>query len=471
METARKIVEMVKSHQCSAEDQVNLALQRIKEVEPEIHAFIKVAEDQAIQSAREIDARITRGEKMGSLCGVPIAVKDVISTANIETTCGSKILKGYIPPFDATVIERLKQEGAIIIGKTNTDEFAMGNSTEFSSFGPTKNPRDKTRVPGGSSGGSAAAVASLEVPLALGTDTGGSIRCPAAFCGIVGLKPTYGRVSRYGLISYANSLEQIGPLARNVDDCAILMKCLAGWDPRDSTSYESPMKKVSTKGFSIKSKIAVPKQFFGEGTEDLVKKEVWRILDRLSEFGCIVEEISLNNLEYALPTYYITAMAEASSNLAKFDGLKYGSNVKTGYRDWNTYFTRNRESGFGGEVKRRIIIGTFTLSAGYFGAYYLKAQKIRTMITKEIENVFKKYDLIAGPTMPTTPFLIGEKINDPLQMYMNDVDTVSANLTGHPAISIPINSKVNAPIGIQLLAPFFREEELLKAGKLIEEKV
>lgn len=467
---AYSIAEMIRSQEVTSEEYVSLVLDRIKKVEPEIHAFITVVEEQALKEAKRIDASIKNKEKIGSLAGIPVAIKDVISTSGIETTCGSRILQGYIPPYDATVVERLKQAGAIIIGKTNTDEFAMGTTTEFSAFGSTKNPKDKTRVPGGSSGGSAAAVASKEVPLSLGSDTGGSVRCPASFCGVVGLKPTYGLVSRFGLISYANSLEQIGPLAANTCDCAMLLKCIEGWDPLDSTSSTKTIMRSETVNNLPKStKIAVPKEFFAEGTDDLVVKEVWRAIYRLGDACSCVEEASLKSLEYALPAYYIIAMAEASSNLARYDGLRYGLHVKSGFRDWSSYFTRNRGLGFGSEVKRRIMLGTYILSAGYYGAYYLKAQKIRTKLVEEFERIFKDYDLVAGPTMPTQAFNIGEKAHDPLLMYMCDVDTVPANLTGLPAISVP-TGMTNLPVGLQLMAPRFKEDRLFQAARVVEQR-
>lgn len=469
LKSARRVAEMVKVGEVSAVEVVEATLNRIKELDGMINAFITLCSEQALAAAEVLDSRLKRGERVDPLCGVPVAVKDVISTAEIKTTCGSRMLKDYIPPYDATVVVKLKEAGAIIVGKTNTDEFAMGSTTEFSAFGPTKNPCDLSRVAGGSSGGSGAAVAAGMVPLALGSDTGGSVRCPAAFCGVVGLKPTYGAVSRYGLISYANSLEQIGPIASNVDDCALLYRCISGWDPMDSTSYKERPKE----GAWIKegAKIAVVKEFFGEGVEEAVARCVWRGMDALKDSGFIVEEASVRCLEYALPAYYIIAMAEASSNLARFDGIRYGLHLKSGFRDWNTYFSRCRARGFGPEVKRRIMLGTFILSAGYFGAYYLKAQKIRSILKSEFQKIFSRYDLIAGPTMPTTPFKIGERVEDPLLMYLIDVNTVPPNLTGHPAISVPVHKEGELPVGLQLIAPYFCEERLFQAAKIVEERL
>ena len=467
LKNAQRLSRMVKAREVSAVEVVEACLSRIRELDEKINAFITICQERAFSAAEKIDQRLKRGEEVGPLCGVPVAVKDVISTAGIETTCGSKVLKGYTPPYDATVVVKLKEAGAIIVGKTNTDEFAMGSTTEFSAFGPTKNPCDLSRVAGGSSGGSGAAVAAGMVPLALGSDTGGSVRCPAAFCGVVGLKPTYGAVSRYGLISYANSLEQIGPLASNVDDCALLYRCIAGWDPMDSTSYKDPPREVAT--LKEGAKIAVPKEFFEDGVEEAVTRCVWRGLDVLKDKGFKVEEVSVRSLNYALPAYYIVAMAEASSNLARFDGIRYGLHLKSGFRDWNTYFSRCRAEGFGPEVKRRILLGTFILSAGYYGAYYLKAQKIRNIIKSEFQRIFSRYDLIAGPTMPTTPFKIGEKVEDPLLMYLIDKNTVPPNLTGHPAISVPVHREGELPVGLQLIAPYFCEERLFQAAKIVEE--
>ncbi len=374
------------------------------------------------------------------------------------------MLKDFVPPYDAEVITRIKQEDGIIIGKTNMDEFAMGSSTETSHFGPTRNPWDTTRVPGGSSGGSAACIATDEAVLALGTDTGGSIRCPASYCSVVGLKPTYGRVSRYGLIAYGNSLEQIGPMTKDVYDCALFLSVIAGHDVKDGTSVEAPQKdytsflKNDVEGF----KIGVPKEFFGEGTSEAVEKQVWRGIHKLEELGATIEETSLPTLEQSLAAYYIVAMSEASSNLARYDGLRYGYRADKDEGDWATVYSRNRRTGFGAEVRRRIILGTYALSAGYYSKYYVKALKVRTLIRNDFETAFKKYDVVIGPTMPFPPFKLGEKIADPLALYMSDVDTVSANLAGLPAISVPCGFTDGLPIGMQIMAPPLREDLTLQ---------
>jgi aspartyl-tRNA(Asn)/glutamyl-tRNA(Gln) amidotransferase subunit A len=381
------------------------------------------------------------------------------------------MLKNFVPPYAAAVIERIKREHGVIIGKTNMDEFALGSSTDTRHFGPTRNPWDLSRVPGGSSGGSAACIATDEAILALGTDTGGSIRCPASYCSVVGLKPTYGLVSRYGLIAYANSLEQIGPMAKDVYDCALFLTVIAGHDSKDGTSVKAAPKdymeflKDTVKGF----KIGVPIEFFGEGTSDEVKKQVWNGIQKLEELGASCEETSLPTLEHSLATYYIIAMSEASSNLARYDGIRYGYRVDKDEGDWTTVYSRNRRIGFGAEVRRRIILGTYALSAGYYNKYYLKALKVRTLIRKDFDEAFKKFDVLIGPTMPFPPFKIGEKIKDPLALYMSDVDTVSANLAGLPAISVPCGFTNGLPIGMQIMAPPLREDLTLQAAYTFEQ--
>ncbi|MEM2400487.1 MAG: Asp-tRNA(Asn)/Glu-tRNA(Gln) amidotransferase subunit GatA, partial [Candidatus Bathyarchaeia archaeon] len=424
----------------------------------------------ALEKAREIDGRIRRGERVGVLAGVAVAIKDNICTLGIRTTCASRILENFIPPYDATVVERLKREDAIIIGKTNMDEFAMGSTTETSYFGPTRNPWDLSKVPGGSSGGSAAALTVDEATLALGSDTGGSIRCPASYCSVIGLKPTYGLVSRYGLIAYANSLEQIGPLAKSTLDCALLLSVIGGYDPRDSTSL-----RVSAEGYAsgltddVRGlKIGLIKEFFGEGVEESVKRHVWRAIHTLEDLGAIYDECSLPSLEYALAAYYIIAMSEASSNLARFDGIRYGFRVEHDDADWSRIYAKNRSMGFGAEVKRRIMLGTFALSAGYYEQYYLKALKIRTIIRREFEAALKRFDVLIGPTMPLPPFNIGEKIQDPLTLYMCDILTVPANLTGYPAISIPCGFEGNLPIGLQAISGPLQESTLLRISLALE---
>ena len=381
------------------------------------------------------------------------------------------MLKGFVPPYDAEVISRIKQEDGIIVGKTNMDEFAMGSSTETSHFGPTRNPWDTTRVPGGSSGGSAACISTDEAILSLGTDTGGSIRCPASYCSVVGLKPTYGLVSRYGLIAYANSLEQIGPMAKDVYDCALFLSVIAGHDIKDGTSVEEAPKdyteylKDSVEGF----KIGVPKEFFGEGTSEAVEKQVWRGIHKLEELGATYEETSLPTLEQSLAAYYIVAMSEASSNLARYDGLRYGYREDKDEGDWATVYAKNRRTGFGAEVRRRIMLGTYALSAGYYSKYYLKALKVRTLIRNDFNEAYKKFDILVGPTMPFPPFKLGEKIADPLALYMSDVDTVSANLAGLPAISVPCGFSDCLPIGMQIMAPHLREDLVLQAAYTFEQ--
>lgn len=455
----------------TAEECVTSIFERIYEVEDKVHAYVTLVEKEALEKAREIDQKALRGKSLGRLAGVPIAVKDTICTKGIRTTCSSHMLKSFIPPYDATVIEKIKMEDAVIVGKTNMDEFAMGSSTETSYFGPTHNPWDLSRVPGGSSGGSGAAIAADEATLAFGSDTGGSIRCPASYCSTVGIKPTYGLVSRFGLIAYANSLEQIGPMAKNVYDCALFLSVISGYDSKDSTSARIPLKdytsflKNNVEGF----KIGVPKEFFGEGTSKAVRKLVWKAIHKLEELGASCEETSLPSLEYALPTYYIIAMSEASSNLARYDGLRYGYRIDHDDADWSTVYSRNRRIGFGAEVRRRVILGTYALSAGYYNRYYLKAIKIRTLIRQDFEAAFQKFDVMVGPTMPIPPFRIGEKIRDPLALYMCDIDTVPVNLAGLPAISIPCGFAEGLPMGMQIMAPPFREDVILQVAYTFEE--
>ncbi len=446
----------------SAEEYLHKLFERIER--SRLNAFTAVVKERALESARSFDARPWEG----MLAGIPIAIKDNICTKGIETTCSSRILRGYIPPYDAHVIERLKAEGAIIMGKTNMDEFAMGTSTETSCFGATRNPWDLERVPGGSSGGSAAAVAAGEAPCALGSDTGGSVRCPASFCGIVGLKPTYGLVSRYGLIAYANSLEQIGPLTKDVEDTALLLDVIAGHDPRDSTSVASEKGYLDSIDGDVKGiRIGVPEEYFGEGVDPGVEKSVWDAISVLEGLGASWTKISLPHTKYALPAYYIIAMSEASSNLARFDGLRYGLRVGED-KDWHTTFSEIRAAGFGSETKRRILLGTYALSAGYYGRYYLRALKVRTLIKMDFERALKEIDIIASPTMPFPAFRIGERIKDPLSLYMSDVFTVPINLAGIPAISVPCGFIGNLPVGLQLMARPFGEKLLLRVANAYE---
>ncbi len=468
--TAKETVERIRNREVTAEECIQAIFERIQNLEDKINAFVTLVEKEALKKAKEIDKRVSQGKKIGKLAGVAIAVKDAICTKGIATTCSSRMLENFVPPYDAEVIERIKRQDGLIIGKTNMDEFAMGSSTETSYFGPTRNPWDLQRVPGGSSGGSAASIATDEAILALGTDTGGSIRCPASYCSVVGLKPTYGLVSRYGLIAYANSLEQIGPMATNVYDCALFLSFIAGHDSKDSTSVKGGSKdyteflKDSVEGI----KIGVPKEFFGEGTSDEVEKQVWSGIHKLEEMGACYEETSLPTLEYSLAAYYIVAMSEASSNLARYDGLRYGYRVNRDEGNWETVYSRNRRIGFGAEVRRRIILGTYALSTGYYNKYYLKALKVRTLIRRNFEEAFKKYDALIGPTMPFPPFKIGEKIEDPLALYKSDVDTVSANLAGIPAISVPCGFTKSLPIGMQIMAPPLREDLILQLAYTFE---
>ena len=482
MLSAKEVVEGIKSGNISCEELVSKIYERIER--SELNAFISLNKENAVEKAREVDKRKNEEEySRKNLLGVPIAIKDCISTKGIQTTCASRILNGYVPPYDAAVVEALKREGAIIIGKTNMDEFCMGTSTETSYYGPTRNPHDLSRVPGGSSGGSAAAISAGETVLALGSDTGGSIRCPASFCGVVGLKPTYGLVSRYGLIAYANSLEQIGPMASNVSDTALLLEVISMKDPRDCTQMK--IKNNATTNYLASSisrhedanidkevkcmRIGVPKEFI-EGVSPIVEKSVWNAMQKFEDSGATIEEISMHglNLKYALASYYIIAMSEASSNLARFDGLRYGLRPGKDGGDWHATFSRIRGEGFGEEVKRRIILGTYALSAGYYGRYYLKALKVRTLIKNEFINALKKYDILAMPTMPFVAFKLGERIKDPLSLYLADVNTVPVNLAGVPSISIPCGFSNGLPTGLQLVGRHFEEDEILKAAFIFE---
>ncbi len=447
---------------------VRAALQRIGELDAHVHAFLSVNHDAALAAARQWDARYARGEDLPLLAGIPIAIKDNICTAGLPTTCGSRILKGWVPPYDATVVARLKTAGAIIVGKTNLDEFAMGSSTENSGYGPTRNPWDLERVPGGSSGGSAAAVGVGMVPLALGSDTGGSIRQPAGFTGVVGLKPTYGRVSRYGLVAFASSLDQIGPLTRTVTDAALVLHVIAGHDVRDSTAADLPVPAYQD---ALQSgvqglRIGLVREAFGEGLQREVKDAVLAAAHTLEGLGASLEAISLPTLEYALPTYYLLATSEASSNLARYDGVRYGLRVPAD--DIYTMFTQTRRDGFGPEVKRRIMLGTYALSAGYYEGFFLKAQRVRTMIRREFLRALSLVDVLVMPVSPTVAFKLGAKIDDPLQMYLADVYTIPVNLAGVPGISVPCGFGQGLPIGLQLVGKPFDEPTLLRAAAAYE---
>ncbi len=445
-------------------------LERVLETirQSELNAYITVDYEGAQQQADQVDA----GERDGKLAGVPVAVKDAISTKGLRTTCASKMLERYVPPFDAFVVTRLKAEGAIIVGKTNMDEFSMGTSTETSYFGPTKNPSDLNFVPGGSSGGSAAAVAASEADLALGSDTGGSIRCPASFCGVVGLKPTYGRVSRAGLVSYGNSLEQIGPIARTVTECAMLFDVIAGHDPGDSTSADLPVPSctLSLDDYVSRIKIGIPQELFGEGVDSTVEAATWKAIHVLEDLGATTEIISLSSLKRALSAYYVLAMSEASSNLARYSGIIYGYRVDRD-QDWHTTFSEDRASGFGKEVKRRILLGTYALSAGYYDKYYSKALGARALIQQDFIKAFKTYDALLAPTMPHPAFKIGEKIEDPLTLYQVDINTVPINLANIPAISLPCGKKRKLPLGVQIIGDKFSESTLFNLAYQLEQNL
>jgi len=441
-------------------------LKRIEEENPQINAFITVMKEESEKRAEEIDEKRLKKEEVGLLAGLPLAIKDNILIEGITCTAGSKILSNYKASYDATVIKKLKEADAVFLGKTNMDEFAMGSSTENSYFGPTKNPYDLARVPGGSSGGSAAAVAAKMCPAALGSDTGGSIRQPASFCGVVGLKPTYGRVSRFGLIAMASSLDQIGPITRSVEDAALLLGVLEGRDDHDSTSLDSSFPiKVKNKDLTD-FRLGIPKEYFVKGLEAGVKETIKKTIACLEQQGAKVEEVSLPHTSIALPCYYLIMSAEASANLARFDGIRYGFREEA--PDLLRTYLETRTKGFGDEVKRRILLGVYGLSAGYYDAYYLKAQKIRTLIKQDFDKVFEKVDCLLTPTSPTPAFKLGEKMNDPLQMYLSDIFTIPVNLAGLPAISLPVGKTDSLPIGLQIIGPAFREDLILSLGKIIE---
>jgi len=448
---------------------VGAALDRVTRLEPALHAFLHLTADEARQEARGWDGRYARkGSALPPLAGLPVALKDNLCTRGLPTTAGSRILEGWIPPYDATVVERLRAAGAIILGKTNLDEFAMGSSTENSAFGPTRNPWDPTRVPGGSSGGSAAAVAAGFVPLALGSDTGGSIRQPAGFCGVVGFKPTYGRVSRYGLIAFASSLDQIGPITRTVADAALLFGVLAGRDALDSTTADAPMPDLSAvlNGGVRGLRIGLPREAFGEGLRDEVRGAVTAAAETLRDLGATLVDIALPAIAYALPTYYLIATSEASTNLARYDGVQYGLRVPAA--GLYEMYTQTRAQGFGAEVKRRIMLGTYALSAGYYEGFFLKAQRVRTRIRQEFEAAFASADLVLMPTSPTVAFPFGEKTADPLQMYLADVYTIPVNLAGLPGVSIPCGLAGGLPVGLQLIGRALDDETVLRAAHAYE---
>jgi aspartyl-tRNA(Asn)/glutamyl-tRNA(Gln) amidotransferase subunit A len=436
----------------------------------EVHAWLTLCRERALAQARRIDDLASRGDALPALAGVPLAIKDVMVTQGVRTTAGSKILDNFIPPYDCTAVSRLEAAGAIILGKTNCDEFAMGSSNENSAYGPVRNPRDKMRVPGGSSGGSAAAVAAGMAVAALGSDTGGSIRQPASFCGVVGLMPTYGRVSRYGLIAFASSLDHIGPLTRTIRDAAVLLRVIAGRDPMDSTSVDVPVPDYEQElARPVKGlKLGVPKEYFGEGLDSEVRSAVEAAIQRLSAEGAEIVPISLPHTPYAVPTYYVIATAEASANLARYDGVRYGYRSPQP-RGLGEMYRKTRDEGFGAEVKRRIMLGTYALSAGYYDAYYLKAQKVRTLLARDFDEALAKVDAILTPTAPTPAFKLGEKADDPLAMYLADIYTVTADLVGVPGISVPCGvSRSGLPIGLQILGRHFDEGMVLRVANAVE---
>jgi len=468
--TIHEVRDLLEKKEITSVALVEKVFERIESVEEETASFLALYKAEALEKAAVIDAKYEAGEPLGDLAGIPIAVKDNMCTIGKKTTCASKMLENFIPPYDATVIEKLEDAGAIIIGKTNMDEFAMGSSTENSAFQISKNPWNLDYVPGGSSGGSAAAVTAGEAFGALGSDTGGSIRQPASLCGIVGFKPTYGLVSRYGLIAFASSLDQIGPLSKDVEDAAIMLNAIAGHDERDSTSV--PKDKIDYKKALINDvkgmKIGVPKEYFGEGVNPKVKALIYNALAQLVALGAEYEEISLPYTEYSLPTYYIIAPAECSSNLARFDGIRYGYRAEK-FEGVDDLFTKSRTEGFGEEVKRRIMMGTHSLASGYYDAYYNRAMKVRTLIREDFDKAFETFDCIITPTAPDKAFKIGEKTDDPLAMYMSDICTVPINIAGVPAISIPAGFIDDMPIGMQIIGNHFDEETILKVAYTFEQ--
>ena len=471
--TVHELQDKLSKKEITSTQIVEAYQKRIEEKEDEVQAFVTTLPKEAVKEAKEIDEKITKNEISGNFAGIPIGIKDNMCTKGIKTTCSSKMLENFVAPYDATVIEKLKDENMIIMGKLNMDEFAMGGSTEYSYFKKTKNPWNLNKVPGGSSGGSAAAVAAGMVPWALGSDTGGSIRQPASLCGVVGLKPTYGLVSRYGLVAFASSLDQIGPITKDVYDSCLLLNLIAGHDEKDTTSADIE-KKDYTKALKndVKGlKIGVPKEFFGEGINSEVKECLEKAIETYKELGAQIEEFSLDIAQYSLATYYIIACAEASSNLGRFDGIRYGYRAKN-VKSLKELYRKSRSEGFGAEVKRRIILGTYVLSSGYYDAYYKKAQQVRTLVMKEFNDAFEKYDVILTPTSPTVAFDIGSKTTNPLEMYLSDICTVSVNIAGLPGISIPCGvDSQGMPVGMQLIGNKFCEETILNAAYTFEQKI
>ncbi|ADL05881.1 Asp-tRNA(Asn)/Glu-tRNA(Gln) amidotransferase subunit GatA [Lacrimispora saccharolytica] len=469
--TAVQLGEKIKSGEVTSVEAVKAALGQIKAMEPVLNSYVTIAEEDALRQAKDVQKQIENGELTGPLAGVPVAVKDNICIQGMKTTCGSKILSDFVPSYTASAVENLKKAGAVILGKTNMDEFAMGSTTETSAYGVTRNPWNPDHVPGGSSGGSCAAVAAAECFYALGSDTGGSIRQPASFCGVTGLKPTYGTISRYGLIAYGSSLDQIGPVAKDVTDCAAILEVLASHDEKDSTSVErndcdfTQALKEDVKGM----RIGIPADYLGQGLDPEVKEAVLKAAGVLVEKGAIVETFDLGMVEYAIPAYYVIASAEASSNLSRFDGVKYGYRAKD-YEGLHGMYKKSRSQGFGPEVKRRIMLGSFVLSSGYYDAYYLKALRTKALIKKAFDQAFSVYDVILGPASPSTAPKLGESLSDPLKMYLGDIYTISVNLAGLPGLTVPWSRDTRGlPIGVQFIGDCFKEKNIIKAGFALEQ--
>ncbi len=468
--TLHELHDRLRSRELSAVELAEALFDRIEGTDGAIGAYLAVCREQGMEDARRADAQLATGDADSKLLGIPVALKDVLLTEGVPTTCASKILQGFTPPYDGTAVRRLREAGAVLLGKTNMDEFAMGSSTENSGYAITRNPWNPDHVPGGSSGGSAAAVAAGQCVAALGTDTGGSIRQPASFCGIVGLKPTYGRVSRYGVVAYASSLDQVGPMTRDVTDCALVLQAIAGHDPADSTSVDVPVPDYAdaltgdVKGL----RIGVPKEYFAAGLQPEVERAARQAIAELEKAGAVVTEVSLPRNDYAVAAYYVIAAAEASSNLARYDGMRYGPRAEA--EDLTSTYMKSRAQGFGHEVKRRIMLGTYVLSAGYYDAYYLKAQKVRTLLKQDMETVLEDCDAIVAPTCPTTAFKVDEMTHDPLQMYLSDILTISVNLAGLPALSVPCGfDDAGLPIGLQIIGKHFGEATVLRLGYAYEQ--
>lgn len=469
--TAVELGKKIKDKEITVVEATKAALEQIKAVESDVHGYVSYDEESALKRAEEVQKGIDDGTYTGPLAGVPMAIKDNICTKGYTTTCSSKILENFVPTYSAQTVENLIKEGVVFLGKTNMDEFAMGSTTETSFYGPTKNPWNKEHVPGGSSGGSCAAVAAEECSYALGSDTGGSIRQPSSFCGVTGIKPTYGTVSRYGLIAYGSSLDQIGPVAKDVTDCATILETIASYDSKDSTSVKRDDYNFTealvedVKGL----KIGIPKDYFGEGLESEVKEAILKAVDVLKDKGAIVEEFDLSLVEYAIPAYYVIASAEASSNLSRFDGVKYGYRTEE-YNGLHNMYKKTRSEGFGEEVKRRIMLGSFVLSSGYYDAYYLKALRTKALIKKAFDEAFAKYDVIIGPAAPTTAPKLGDSLSDPIKMYLGDIYTISVNLAGLPGISVPCGQDSNGlPIGMQIIGDCFKEKNIIRAAYTFEQ--